>query len=51
MVRRIHELGAYWVVEARRTWASTRPQTLRNATAAHEHTGQDSNITTTDTTR
>jgi hypothetical protein len=52
MVRRIHELGRYWVVEARRTWISTRPQNLRNATTTHEHTGQDSNTTTTtDTAR
>jgi hypothetical protein len=51
MVRRIHELGAYWVVEARRTWASTRPQTLRNATTTHEHTRQHNHTTTTDTAR
>ena len=51
MVRRIHELGAYWVVEARRTWASTRPQTLRTNATAHEHTRQNDYTTTTDTTR
>ena len=51
MVRRTHELGAYWVVEARRTWASTRPQTLRNNATAHQHTRQDDYTTTTDTAR
>lgn len=52
MVRRTHELGAYWVVEARRrTWASTRLQTLRNNATAHEHTRQDNHTTTTDTAR
>ena len=51
MVRRIHELGAYWVVEARRTWASTRPQTLRNNATAHQHTRQDNYFTATDTDR
>ena len=51
MVRRIHEPGAYWVVEARRTWASTRLQTLRNNATAHEPARQDSNTTSTDTDR
>lgn len=51
MVRRIHEPGAYWVVEARRTWASTRLQTLRNHATAHQHTRQDDYTTTTDTAR
>ena len=51
MVRRIHEPGAYWVVEARRTWASTRLQTLRNNATAHQHTRQDKNTTATDTAR
>lgn len=51
MVRRILELGAYWAVEARRTWASTRLQTLRNNATAHEHTRQDNYTTMTDTAR
>ena len=51
MVRRIHELGTYWVVEARRTWASTRPQTLRNNATTHQPTSQDNHTTTTDTAR
>lgn len=51
MVRRTHELGAYWVVEARRTWASTRPQTLRNNATTHHHARQDNYTTATDTAR